>query len=127
MIAHSDDHETLIVMCDCEEETCAARLELTPDGILSVEDTDGLLVSIDLPEWLDDVMRSAIQAHSSSGYIAQDDQTIWPEPTVDPPDLATLEGWMDEGVCETTDGCVSEPDGVCIHGYPSWLLELNLI
>jgi hypothetical protein len=52
----------------------------------------------------------------------------WPEPTVEEPDVETLEGWlMDEGICETTDGCFCEPDGRCSHGYPSWLLYLGLI
>jgi len=123
----SDEREALIVPCDCGEATCAARLELTPDGILSIEDADGLLMSIDLPEWLDDAIRFAIHAHVSSDYAVPDDQTLWPEPTVDQPNWETLEEWMNEGVCEATDGCVVEPDGRCIHGHPSWLLELGLI
>jgi hypothetical protein len=49
------------------------------------------------------------------------------EPTVPPPDIETLEAWMWEGVCQATDGCVTEPDGYCVHGHPSWLLELGLI
>jgi hypothetical protein len=32
-----------------------------------------------------------------------------------------------EGVCETVDGCIVEPDGTCEHGSPSWLLALGLI
>ena len=52
----------------------------------------------------------------------------WPEPTTDEPDLETLEEWMLDGCCEATDGCSPiEPDGTCIHGYPSWLLHLGLI
>lgn len=43
------------------------------------------------------------------------------------PDLETLMACVDEGVCEATDGCVVEPDGVCPHGCKSWLLELGLI
>ena len=46
---------------------------------------------------------------------------------LDAPDLPTLMQWLDEGVCEATDGCLVEPDGRCTHGYPSWLLELGLI
>jgi len=34
---------------------------------------------------------------------------------------------MDEGRCETTDGCYAEADGVCEHGHPSWILYLGLI
>lgn len=43
------------------------------------------------------------------------------------PSLATLKHWMMDGVAEATDGCRVEPDGVCPHGYKSWLLELYLI
>lgn len=50
------------------------------------------------------------------------------EPTVPEPNLETLEQWMwDDGGCEATDGCWVEPDGVCSHGYPSWLLHMGLI
>jgi hypothetical protein len=28
---------------------------------------------------------------------------------------------------ETTDGCIAEPDGVCEHGHPSWLVVLHYI
>lgn len=45
----------------------------------------------------------------------------------EPPDLETLLAWEEEGGCEATDGCWVEPDGVCSHGHPSWLLELGLI
>lgn len=51
----------------------------------------------------------------------------WPEPTVDEPDLETLEEWMWDSVCEATDGCPVEPDGMCPHGHPSWLVRLGLI
>jgi hypothetical protein len=52
---------------------------------------------------------------------------IWPEPTTDAPDLATLEDWLTDGACEATDGCFVEPDGTCPHGHPSWLIVLGLI
>jgi hypothetical protein len=52
----------------------------------------------------------------------------WPEPTVETPDLATLEEWLwEDGGCEATDGCWTDPDGICPHGHPSWLLRLGLI
>jgi hypothetical protein len=52
----------------------------------------------------------------------------WPRPTVEEPDMATLEEWMwQDGCCEATDGCILEPDGVCPHGHPSWLRKLGLI
>ena len=52
----------------------------------------------------------------------------WPEPTTEKPDLEMLEDWIKEdGGCEATDGCWVEPDGVCQHGHPSWLLRLGWI
>ena len=51
----------------------------------------------------------------------------WPIPTTDVPDEDQLTEWVLDGICKATDGCAVEPDGVCPHGYPSWLLELDLI
>jgi len=51
----------------------------------------------------------------------------WPEPTVEEPDIETLTEWMNEGVCEATDGCIVEPDGHCAHAHPSWLLYVGWI
>jgi hypothetical protein len=53
---------TLMLACDCSEEECGTWLELTPNGILALEDKDGLRVSIMLPEWLDGVIRNASRA-----------------------------------------------------------------
>ncbi len=52
---------------------------------------------------------------------------LWPEPTMDEPDLETLEEWFMDSVCEATDSCIVEHDGCCPHGYPSWFLYLGLI
>lgn len=44
------------------------------------------------------------------------------------PDLETLIEWMvDDGGCESTDGCWVEPDGICPHGCQSWFLVMGLI
>jgi hypothetical protein len=52
----------------------------------------------------------------------------WPEPTVEEPDLETLEEWLwEDGGCESTDGCWVESDGRCSHEFPSWLLYLGYI
>ena len=51
----------------------------------------------------------------------------WPEPTEPTPDDEQLEFWVYDSVCEATDGCRIEPDGVCQHGHPSWLRYLGLI
>jgi hypothetical protein len=53
--------------------------------------------------------------------------TPWPEPETDEPDMDTLEEWTFDSVCDATDGCTVEPDGMCEHGHPSWLLRLGLI
>lgn len=60
--------------------------------------------------------------------IEVDGPFLWPEPTVPPPDLETIEEWMleDDG-CEATDGCWTDPDGVCPHGHPSWFLKLGIM
>ena len=44
-----------------------------------------------------------------------------------PPCEKTLERWSNEGGCEALDGCWVEPDGVCPHGKPSWLMALGWI
>ena len=56
------------------------------------------------------------------------DRGTWPEPTSKQPSLASLEKAMDnDGAVKATDGCRVEPDGVCPHGHPSWLLKLGMI
>ena len=52
----------------------------------------------------------------------------WPEPTV--PEPTENELWdimMDIELPTATDGCTIEPDGICQHGHPSWLLRLEII
>jgi len=43
------------------------------------------------------------------------------------PSVEDLENWEADGGAEAVDGCWVEPDGVCEHGAPSWLLVLGLI
>ncbi|MDP6415956.1 MAG: hypothetical protein QGG54_13165 [Gammaproteobacteria bacterium] len=50
-----------------------------------------------------------------------------PTPTVETPDLEDVIAWESEGYCEATDGCCVEPDGICEHGHPSWMIHLGLI
>ena len=56
---------------------------------------------------------------SPTGEIAAPD--FW----TDPLDIVSL--WICDGVCEATDGCIVEPDGICPHGHPSWLLRIGII
>ena len=127
----SDKTPTLVVACACMESSCATWLELTPDGILAIEDVDGQRLSIDLPDWLDDAMRTAIAAYvpetELSNRMAAAGLTTWPVPTVEEPDLDTLGEWLHDSICEATDGCPCEPDGICEHEHPSWFLQLGLI
>ena len=51
----------------------------------------------------------------------------WPQPTQSAPDVHVLCDWEMDGGCEATDGCWVEPDGICEHGHPSWLLIMGLI
>jgi hypothetical protein len=52
-----------IVLCDCSERdgSCNTWLALTIDGILTIEDQEGMWMSISLPHWLDTAMRQALQ------------------------------------------------------------------
>jgi hypothetical protein len=51
----------------------------------------------------------------------------WPEPTTEEPTDDELREMVFDSVCDATDGCMVEPDGICEHGHPSWLLKLGLI
>lgn len=50
-----------------------------------------------------------------------------PSPTVDQPSDEELQVESDDGCCQTTDGCYTEPDGDCEHGHVSWLIYLGYI
>lgn len=51
----------------------------------------------------------------------------YPTPTTPEPEMDELEEMVFDSLAEATDGCTVEPDGVCPHGHPSWLLRLGLI
>jgi hypothetical protein len=57
---------TLIVTCACHEKACGAWMELTPEGVLAVEDQDGECLSILLPEWLEQAIRTAVVTRSQT-------------------------------------------------------------
>lgn len=57
----------------------------------------------------------------------QEDKDMKEKPKKEPPSITTMERWVDNGVARATDGCKVEPDGICPHGKPSWLLELGYI
>ena len=43
------------------------------------------------------------------------------------PNMATMNRWVSDCISKTPDGCIVEPDGMCEHGYPSWLRVLCFI
>jgi len=51
----------------------------------------------------------------------------WPAPTEPEPSDDEIEDMVMDGDCTATDGCPIEPDGICEHGHPSWLLYYGLI
>ena len=52
----------------------------------------------------------------------------WPKPIIGMPNLIELmETIESNGTCEATDGCTVEPDGICEHGHPSWVMRLGLV
>ena len=55
------------------------------------------------------------------------DGPAWPSPTMAQPSIEELIEFEEEGGCEATDGCWTDPDGTCPHGHPSWLLVLGMI
>jgi len=60
--------------------------------------------------------------------MATSQQSRWPKPTTRQPSMRRLEKMVyDEEMPTATDGCTIEPDGVCEHGYPSWLMYLGYI
>jgi hypothetical protein len=43
------------------------------------------------------------------------------------PSMKTLEHYVYDGIAKTPDGCKTEPDGSCPHGFQSWLIVLGII
>jgi hypothetical protein len=89
----------------------------------------GLVIQCDL--WATRLQHEGWLEHSTKVEPAERDPDVlmlWPLPTVDEPDDDQIETWlMDVELCEATDGCQTEPDGICPHGYPSWLRYLGLV
>lgn len=55
------------------------------------------------------------------------ENSLWPEPIEEKPGYDELSNMMLDGVAAATDGCTVETDGICEHGYPSWLIQLGVI
>lgn len=73
---------------------------------------------------LDQKILDAIDARDPSTFPGG----AYPKPTVKEPSVDDLYSMMVGMIdTETTDGCIAEPDGVCEHGHPSWLIVLGYI
>jgi len=73
---------------------------------------------------LDQKILDAIDARDPSTFP----DGHYPTPTVNEPSVDDLYSMMVGMIdSETTDGCIVEPDGVCEHGHPSWLVVLHYI
>ena len=70
-----------------------------------------------------------LEAEAPNAALPRDRTEAAVELRLEPPDVETLIQWEAEGGCEAAcpHGCWVEPDGVCSHGNPSWLLRLGLI
>lgn len=51
----------------------------------------------------------------------------WPIPTVEKPSDEVLKSWFMDSMCQATDGCQVEHDGICPHGHRSWFLYLGIM
>ena len=60
-----------------------------------------------------------------SGYFIKHPDTIVCSSV--PPQNATMEKWVENGIARAIDGCKVEPDGTCPHNKPSWLIAMGLI
>jgi hypothetical protein len=54
---------------------------------------------------------------------------MWPVPESPAPEMEDIIDAADWGVCPTSceEQCEVEPDGVCEHGHPSWLIRWGMI
>jgi len=69
-------------------------------------------------------VRHLCEEDGKEHFVRQDDLLRKP---VEQPDEDQLAQWMEDGMCEATDGCIVELDGQCEHGCPSWFIELGLL
>ena len=106
------------------EEAYRAYLDAREDGQVCarvlVDDTP---IPMDATGWV----RSRWAHWSEESQELRQAEGEWPEPEEPQPPRAELLLWADEGWAYATDGCHVEPDGICPHGHPSWLLRLGLI
>ncbi len=107
-------------------QICANLDAETGEWIASDEDEQAALA--DFSDAFAEILRSQQWIGKGSKRYVGPTYLGSPDPMMDAPDPETMMQWMEEeGGCEATDGCWVEPDGVCPHGYQSWLLVLGMI
>lgn len=71
---------------------------------------------------LDPDVIDAIDVHDPTTFPGG----AYPEPLVNQPSVDMILLMMAGQIAvESTDGCTCDPDGVCPHGHPSWLVFLD--
>jgi hypothetical protein len=127
---YDDDHMVSRYWYTTDASDCNIDSPVTERAQFDVRDLPDLDLDTDNRQHHPVIIRNAIQKGLISGEAAVEEITdadLDQEAEARMPDLATLIEWEAEGMGEATDGCVVEPDGVCPHGHPSWLLALGLI
>lgn len=60
-------------------------------------------------------------------FMTESSKAKWPKPKMKAPSIKTIQKWdWDLGQCKATDGCWTDQDNVCEHGYPSWMLYWDM-
>ena len=106
-------------------------VRMTDDATgIAADDADGQADLAEFAEiWAQNIEAQGWLEHATVKRAPASLARLRPEPTTEQPDMDTLMEWaIFDGDCEATDGCCPiEPDGVCPHGHPSWLLRLGMI
>ncbi len=68
-----------------------------------------------------------IEKHGTG--IERTARVMWPVPETDEPDIEQVYQETEDSYGSTScaEYCEVEPDGICPHGHPSWLLRWGMI
>ena len=118
-----------------------ARCQSGETGAIYVLKEDGTILRMPVldgrfREWKR--FKVELVAENGTGWMVNQFKTVgehgfWKTPMrfgkdiVQQPTQKELEEWLMDGVCEALDGCRVEPDGVCPHGFKSWMLMAGVI
>ncbi|KKQ56281.1 MAG: hypothetical protein US74_C0016G0005 [Parcubacteria group bacterium GW2011_GWA2_38_13] len=62
-----------------------------------------------------------------SESLIHEAERVVASPITDMPTSEQITEWLESDMCPATDGCIVEHDGICSHGYVSWLKYLGLV